>query len=504
MPTPQADETLDDFMARCVPIVLDDGTAEDEEQAVAVCASMFEGDGEASATPATLAVDPLPDDEPVEQAVPSGRAFHAETMFERATGDGREFADGSISWRTPPISLMYQSVTAPGHDGAVLAGTIERVVRDGDTIHAYGHLLDNEDGTALADVLDRQGRYGISADYAVIEVELLAAEPLPAGPTESVVIDATQTFERYLAVEIMGATATPFPAFADAYIELVNESAATTTTTTATTTTTTAQAPVIVTLTEPALTEPAVVADASVVTLTRYPVEPPVEWFDNPDFDAPQRHLTITDDGHLTGHLAIWGECHIGHTGQCVVVPRSLNDYAYFTTGLVKCFDGCEIPTGPITLDTGHAPLGLNWRAAAAHYDNTGTGVADVAIGEDRHGVWIAGALRPTITPVTVRTLRASGVSGDWRPIGGHLELVAALAVNTPGFAKVAARVASGQIVALVASAQAPMVDVVQPDLVDDLSRRLDEQARAIARLARRVAALDPQVRAAAISRLRR
>lgn len=42
MPTPQADEGHDAFVARCVPIVLEDGTADDQEQAVAICESIWE------------------------------------------------------------------------------------------------------------------------------------------------------------------------------------------------------------------------------------------------------------------------------------------------------------------------------------------------------------------------------------------------------------------------------------------------------------------------------
>ena len=41
MPTPQAGESQDDFVSRCIPIVLEDGTAEDQEQAAAVCYSMW-------------------------------------------------------------------------------------------------------------------------------------------------------------------------------------------------------------------------------------------------------------------------------------------------------------------------------------------------------------------------------------------------------------------------------------------------------------------------------
>ena len=42
MPKPRDDETRNEFMNRCIPIVLDDGTAESQEQAVAVCSSMWE------------------------------------------------------------------------------------------------------------------------------------------------------------------------------------------------------------------------------------------------------------------------------------------------------------------------------------------------------------------------------------------------------------------------------------------------------------------------------
>ena len=42
MPTPKEGETQKDFVKRCIPIVLEDETAEDNDQAVAVCNSMWE------------------------------------------------------------------------------------------------------------------------------------------------------------------------------------------------------------------------------------------------------------------------------------------------------------------------------------------------------------------------------------------------------------------------------------------------------------------------------
>jgi hypothetical protein len=92
---------------------------------------------------------------------------------------------------------------------------------------------------------------------------------------------------------------------------------------------------------------------------------------------------------------------------------------------------------------------------AAEHYDNTGAAVADVAVGNDAHGIWVAGAVRPGADPLKVYELQAAGqVSGDWRRIGGELRLVGLLAVNVPGFPvpKMRARVASGEPQALVAA----------------------------------------------------
>ena len=118
------------------------------------------------------------------------------------------------------------------------------------------------------------------------------------------------------------------------------------------------------------------------------------------------------------------------------------------------------IATGKITMGTGHAGQKLSSTAAASHYDNTGNAVADVVAGEDMFGIWVSGALRPSVTDEQVRALRASPLSGDWRERGGSLELIAALAVNVPGFPipRPAGMVASGgeRLYSLVASGMVP------------------------------------------------
>jgi hypothetical protein len=42
MPRPRQNETKSEFLTRCVPFVLEEGTAKNQEQAVAICHSLWE------------------------------------------------------------------------------------------------------------------------------------------------------------------------------------------------------------------------------------------------------------------------------------------------------------------------------------------------------------------------------------------------------------------------------------------------------------------------------
>lgn len=164
------------------------------------------------------------------------------------------------------------------------------------------------------------------------------------------------------------------------------------------------------------------------------PVHPPANWFNDPHLDGPTG-ITVTEEGRIYGHLALWDTCHIASgPGQCTTAPHSQTDYAYFHTGAILTDDNQELAVGHLTLGTGHAAPDKTVRGTMAHYDNTGLAVADVRAGEDAYGIWVAGAVRPHISPEDIRTLRSSPLSGDWRRVQGNLELVAALAVNVPGF----------------------------------------------------------------------
>lgn len=185
------------------------------------------------------------------------------------------------------------------------------------------------------------------------------------------------------------------------------------------------------------------------VTAGAAPVRPPREWFENPRLNGPTP-LVVTAEGRVYGHLAAWGTCHTGKN-RCVTAPRTATGYRYFLNGSALTADGSMVKVGKITLGTGHADTRLGWIPAADHYDNTGSAVAVVASGEDRFGIWVAGALTPETTEERAAELRRSPLSGDWRPINGSLELIAALAVNAPGF-PIVSLTASGQPEAVLAA----------------------------------------------------
>jgi hypothetical protein len=160
---------------------------------------------------------------------------------------------------------------------------------------------------------------------------------------------------------------------------------------------------------------------------------PPKSAFADPKLTKPTP-LTITDDGRVFGHFALWRKCHQGVGNKCVMAPRSATNYKHFKLGSVKCDDGTVIPVGKITLGTGHADKSFGLIPAIEHYDHTGTCVAVVNAGEDRFGPWLAGALVAGVSEERIAELRRSPLSGDWRRTDGNLELCAALAVNSPGF----------------------------------------------------------------------
>lgn len=182
-----------------------------------------------------------------------------------------------------------------------------------------------------------------------------------------------------------------------------------------------------------------------------------VDLFKNPKLDKVTPLQIDTETGHVYGHIATWGTCHVGYEGECMETPHSETDYSYFHTGEVLT-DAGLVAVGQLTLGGGHADGNLRMRAAMAHYDNVTSAVADVCAYEDDFGIAVSGALREDLSPKTLREMRAASYSGDWRSVVvngvAHLEMIAALAVNVPGFPipRAAVTAAAGHYTSLTAA----------------------------------------------------
>lgn len=328
------------------------------------------------------------------------------------TGDGRHFTAGAFKWEGGPWPLVFDQ-TEMDHTAPTI-GTISEIERRPDgVIWARGNLSDSNDPTTqllvlrAAELLE-EGAVGISVAYD----DLPEDEQFP--PEEGVWTVSSARIRHVAIVDV--------PAFAQARMALV------------------------------ASADPTWFSDPKFGNGTLNPKDSgdderlvwqePERPEEEGQFGCP---LTITDDGHIFGHVALWGRCHVGFPGTCVRPPKEPAAYKGFLTG--ERLRG--IPTGPLVMKTRHAPVHLEAGAATIHYDHTGYAGGDITLGPDAYGIWASGAVRSDATEQDIEIMRASALSGDWRPIGGRHRLVGVLAVNAPGFRVARAIAASGALITI-------------------------------------------------------
>lgn len=450
--TISASNTSDSFLTSAVTITIDDGEG---EAAPANAEPMADG----PAWRALLAVEGVP------------------------TEDGRMLEEGSLTWRDLPLTLQaLDEETEGGHLGARVAGRIDRIWRDGNEVWGEGVFNSDEFGMHIFELVSNQSLRGNSIDPAVLEYEYRDPETME-------VLDEEQLFERFLAGEpvltvflkavILKSTIVSAPAIEEANIILASGVLRTT---------------FYTPFDQFAHDIASATIDDLMKTLTAAaagmaPLAPPLSWFEDPRLDGPTP-LTVTPEGHVFGHAALWNSCHIGEPsgpGICVPPPRSGMQYEVFHHGVVTTEEGVDVPCGQITMSTLHAGRDLGWKATLDHYENSGCAVADVVAGEDRHGIWVTGGLRPDLPAERVREMKAGALSGDWRQvIGRGLEFIAALVVNIPGFpiprpeARIVASAAGEEeVLALVAAG------IVEPEVEVEPTRLTREQMRQIGVLTR-------------------
>jgi hypothetical protein len=371
-----------------------------------------------------------------------------------ASGDGREAKPGSITTRELPLPLMWQIEALDGHKGSVVVGRIDTIERTPNGLGNARGVFDTGSYGREAERMVRGGFLrGVSADLD--QFEAVAEEEDAELADKNAIKNQKMTIDN---ARLMGITIVSKPAFQECYIMMDKEP-----------TLALEEIPLADGIYEE--TPDDFEFQLATIAASAAPVVPPKSWFKNPGL-GQATPLTITDDGKVFGHIASWATSHIG-MGRGVKPPRSASQYAYFRTGELRTDEG-DIQVGQLTLAGGHASLQASAEEAIRHYDDTQSAVADVVAGEDQFGIWVAGALRPDVTPSQIRAFRASAPSGDWRPINGRLELVAVCAVNVPGFPVARTITASGGVPgALVAAGAAYLAELKEANKVEELDRRL-------------------------------
>ena len=371
----------------------------------------------------------------------------------KPTGDGRIIdAEASVSFREFPLPLMFQRQTSDGHDQSVIVGRIDSAETGEDGITCAGVLFDNDDAAEAAALLDEKvirpsvDMCDMVADYVLLDADgnelTFDDDGNPSGEPASELMVVREA-------KIMAATLVAKPAFGEAKINLGG--------------------PVDADNDKGA--EPdALVAAAAL--LAEPAVDPSV--FEG-SLSEPTA-LTV-QDGLVYGHLALWGSCHVGMGDRCVTPPATATDYAHFHTSTFTTAEG-PIAVGRLTVGCGHAGPRAKAAAAAEHYDNTGTCWAFVRAYEDEHGIAVAGVVNPHADEATVDAGAAAPLSGDWRNIGGNLELVAALSVNTPGFPVPRSfSNEAGANMSLVAAGAVPAGEELDTAFLDDVVDRAVDKA---------------------------
>ena len=348
------------------------------------------------------------------------------------TSDGRYLIPDEISNRDLPIPVMVQTATDQGHAGAEACGRIDAMeyisVSDFEYVEEYGLEDVREDSVVVwakgtfdtsefardAERMLENGA-GVSIDLPPERIAAFDPDSFEEIPEEEIDFEALMMGQYLVGIggKIAALTIVAIPAFEEASITLIPGHA------------------LVASAYGLKVVKPQVLTAAAAGAA---PLKPPRDWFFEPEADGPVP-LTVTPEGKVYGHLALWNQCHPAFS-SCETAPMSTSGYSFFHVGEIETDDGDLVAVGRITVGKegsargGHASVVLGRQGAMEHYDATGCVAAFVRAKDGVHGIWLSGAVRSDAPAEKIRDLRANPPSGDWR----DYELVGVLSVPVPGF----------------------------------------------------------------------
>ena len=357
------------------------------------------------------------------------------------------FEAGGFGMRALPQPFLAQLKSDEYHDGAVSVGRIEEMAADAAIVRASGWVTvgdgEEDPGRRYALALAAGNMRAVSVDAEVLDSTIEYVLDDEGFPVDAICHAHTW--------QIMGLTAVAFGAdesarvrLSDALVEEVEDEMEMDDEDTP-------DVPMAASVADYAVFVETFPNTQRVVTSATATdtVAPPAEWFQNPNLDRATP-LVVEASGRVYGHLAPWQwgnetACHVGFGDRCVCAPPSPDGaYPYMLSGGgVLCSDGSFQPASPIAYLGGHvADDGkVAWTSIKAAYDDPDNVGLIVNMGEDEHGIWMAGYVSPTRTEAERAVIRACGVSGHWRtrlqgdPHPGA-RLIGACCVLSEGFPK--------------------------------------------------------------------
>ncbi|MEU4406202.1 phage minor head protein [Streptosporangium sp. NPDC023963] len=409
----------------------------------------------------------MPDQDLPAAAVPSPRRWStpgdtALAFENQETGDGRIFAPRSLYWDGDSWPLQYADEMQGGHKGAILAGAIQQVSRDGGRIPGSGVIYPNmEAGAAALQALEQGAPLGVSVDLDDVDMEFIDRRPAPerAAEDDGVIllaslkaasvmqlpdgawsIRATQVVEwttgdqgsmsgdglkaALTAAGILTAAAGDndtksgevlFSEASGDFVMRITKARLRG----ATLVTMPAFAQARITLDPVEATGPGLAASDCEECDAAEPQElldpltasawhelqamPPLPsaWFREPTAEElpPGSGGVHYADGRVYGWVAQAGVPHEAFPGRKLTV-ESLGelDLTTFLRARFQLDDGSTVRVGAMTMNAGHHRDGAECETASCQFDDTRTVAAVITVGMSKRGLWFSGAAAPWLS----------------------------------------------------------------------------------------------------------